>query len=68
MTVVEVGWLMLHAFDVAVGGTKAWIPTEEHHSMAVEYAHKPSATSDYSRPISISQYSMGMTPWDSKVA
>lgn len=61
---------MLHTFDVAVGGTKAGILTEEYksgHSMAVEYAHKPSATSDYSRPISIFQYSMGMMLWDSEV-
>lgn len=57
-------------FDVAVGGTKVWILTKEYksgHSMAVEYAHMPSAASEYSRPISISQYSMGMTLWDSEV-
>lgn len=67
---MKVGWLMLHTFDVAVGGTKAWILTEEYksgHRMAVEYAHKPLAASDYSRPISIFQYSMGMTLWDSKM-
>lgn len=67
MTVEEVGLPMLHTFDVAVHGTKAWRPADEYesgHNMAVEYP-----TSDYSRPISIciSRHSMGMALWDNEV-